>query len=66
MKRIAVAALLAALLLAACSRGPAAVDEEAAGPLPEASPVVLWFRWFRRRRLRYRRRGRPLRLPRLR
>ena len=40
MKRIAVAALLAALLLAACSRGPAAVDEEAAGPLPEGSPVV--------------------------
>ena len=40
MKRIAVAALLAALLLAACSRGPAAVDEEAAGPLPEGSTVV--------------------------
>ena len=40
VKRIAVAALLAALLLAACSRGPAAVDEEAAGPLPEGSPVV--------------------------
>ena len=37
VKRIAVAALLAALLLAACSRGPAAVDEEAAGPLPEGS-----------------------------
>ena len=40
MKRIAVAALLAALLLAACSRGPAAVDEAVAGPLHEGSPVV--------------------------
>ena len=41
MKRIAIAAvLLVALLLAACSRGPAAVDEAVAGPLHEGSPVV--------------------------
>ena len=40
MKRTAIAALLAALLLAACSGGPATVAKEEAGPIPEGSTVV--------------------------